>query len=76
MELAKKAYEQTDLTDVALSGGVFCNRYLANRTIRRLQQEQFRVLWKKLVPVNDGGIALGQAAIAAAMIEKGKHENI
>jgi hydrogenase maturation factor HypF (carbamoyltransferase family) len=36
--------------------------------VRRLQQEHFRVLWGKSVPVNDGGIALGQAAIAAAMI--------
>jgi hydrogenase maturation protein HypF len=70
LALAMKARQQTGLSDAALSGGVFCNRYLANRMIRRLQQEQFRVLWKKSVPVNDGGIALGQAAIAAAMIEK------
>jgi hydrogenase maturation protein HypF len=55
---------------VALSGGVFCNRYLANRMVRRLQGEQFRVLWKKSIPVNDGGIALGQSAIAAAMTEQ------
>ena len=68
LKLAKTAREKTGLNEVALSGGVFCNRYLANRMIRRLQQEQFRVLWKKSVPVNDGGIALGQAAIAAAMI--------
>jgi len=70
LELAQKARQTTGLTDVALSGGVFCNRYLANRMIRRLQEEQFRVLWKKSVPVNDGGICLGQAAIAAAMLEK------
>ena len=68
LELAKKARKKTGLFDVALSGGVFCNRYLTNRMIRRLQQEHFRVLWGKSVPVNDGGIALGQAAIAAAMI--------
>ena len=68
LELAKMARQQTALTTAALSGGVFCNRYLANRMIRRLQQEHFRVLWPKSVSVNDGGIALGQAAIAAAMI--------
>ena len=67
LALAQKAREKAGLNDVALSGGVFCNRYLANRMIRRLQDEGFRVLWKKSVPVNDGGIALGQAAIAAAM---------
>ena len=70
LELAKLARQRTELTSVALSGGVFCNRYLANRMVRRLQGEQFRVLWKKTIPVNDGGIALGQAAIAAAMMEK------
>jgi hydrogenase maturation protein HypF len=70
LEMTVKAREKTGIEDVALSGGVFCNCYLANRMIRRLQQEQFRVLWKKSVPVNDGGIALGQAAIAAAIIEK------
>lgn len=72
LTMAVKAREKTGIADVALSGGVFCNRYLANCMIRRLQQKQFRVLWKKLVPVNDGGIALGQAAIAAAMIENEK----
>ncbi len=71
LELAQKARRAKGLSDVALSGGVFCNRYLANRLIRRLQQKQFRVLWQRSVPVNDGGISLGQAAIAAAMIKKG-----
>jgi len=70
LELAKMARQHTKLTTVALSGGVFCNRYLANRMIGRLQDEDFRVLWPQSVPVNDGGVALGQAAIAAAMIEK------
>jgi hydrogenase maturation protein HypF len=72
LDLAKIARGQTQLNQVALSGGVFCNRYLANRLIERLQDEQFSVLWQKSVPVNDGGISLGQAAIAAKMIEDGK----
>ncbi|MBL7214668.1 MAG: carbamoyltransferase HypF [Phycisphaerae bacterium] len=71
LKLAKKARQVKGLSDVALSGGVFCNRYLANRLIRRLQGEQFRVLWKKSVPVNDGGISLGQAAIAAQLAKQG-----
>ena len=70
LAFAVKARQRTGIAEVALSGGVFCNRYLANRMVRRLQGEQFRVLWKKTIPVNDGGIALGQAAIAAAMTEQ------
>jgi hydrogenase maturation protein HypF len=54
---------------VALSGGVFCNRFLMDRLIRRLKQEGFTVLWNRSVPSNDGGIALGQAAIAAGILK-------
>jgi hydrogenase maturation protein HypF len=71
LTLAVKARERTGLSDAALSGGVFCNRYLANRLIHRLQKNGFRVLWKKSVPVNDGGISLGQAAIAAEWVKQG-----
>ncbi len=63
--IAKAARESTRLEVAALSGGVFCNRFLADRLIARLQQEGFAVLWNRDVPSNDGGIALGQAAIAA-----------
>ena len=69
--LAQKARLAKGLSDAALSGGVFCNRYLANRLIRRLQDDGFRVLWKKSVPVNDGGISLGQAAIGAELAKQG-----
>jgi hydrogenase maturation protein HypF len=46
--------------NVVLSGGCFQNAYLAERTIRRLQQEGFHPYWHRCVPPNDGGIALGQ----------------
>ena len=72
LAFAQKARERTGISDVALSGGVFCNRYLTNCLIEQLKKDNFRVLWKKSVPVNDGGISLGQAAIAAALIEKTK----
>jgi hydrogenase maturation protein HypF len=71
LEFARRAREKTGLKKVALSGGVFCNRFLTNRLIEQLRQEGFEVLFKQQAPVNDGGIALGQAAIAAAKIEKG-----
>jgi len=70
LALAKKARKTTGLDKVALSGGVFCNRYLANRLIRLLKQDDFDVLFNRFVPSNDGGISLGQAAIAAKKISQ------
>jgi hydrogenase maturation protein HypF len=58
---------ETNLNTVAMSGGVFCNRYLANRLIKRLREKNFSVLMNRNVPPNDGGISLGQAAIAAKL---------
>jgi hydrogenase maturation protein HypF len=66
------AHRKTGITTVALSGGVFCNRYLANRTTRLLKQNGFSVLLNRKVPANDGGISLGQAAIAADAVRRGE----
>jgi hydrogenase maturation protein HypF len=55
---------------VVLSGGCFQNRYLNERTVRRLQAEGFQPYWHQRVPPNDGGIALGQ--IVAAL--RAQHE--
>jgi hydrogenase maturation protein HypF len=54
------------LGTVVLSGGVFQNRLLLERTAERLERDGLRVLVPELLPPNDGGIAYGQAAIAAA----------
>ena len=51
---------------VVLSGGVFQNRRLLEGTERTLLQEGMRVLIPQRLPPNDGGIAYGQAAVAAA----------
>jgi hydrogenase maturation protein HypF len=57
---------------VALSGGCFQNRVLFEQTLRRLEANGFKVLTHARVPANDGGVALGQAAVAAArLIEAG-----
>jgi hydrogenase maturation protein HypF len=58
---------ETNLNTVAMSGGVFCNRYLANRLVKQLKENDFTVLLNRNVPTNDGGISLGQAAIAAKL---------
>jgi len=68
LEMAKAARESTKLNTVALSGGVFCNRYLINRLVNLLKQNDFTVLFNRNVPSNDGGISLGQAAIAARIM--------
>ena len=65
VKLADCAREKTGIKTVAISGGVFCNRYLTNRLIKLLRENDFAVLFNKNVPANDGGISLGQAAIAA-----------
>jgi len=64
---AQIAAKKFSLNTVALSGGVFCNRYLANRLISMLKRDGFVVFSNRDFPATDGGIALGQAAIAAAV---------
>lgn len=53
---------------MALTGGCFQNRLLLERSARRLRQAGFAVLLHRQVPPNDGGISLGQVAVAAARL--------
>ncbi len=55
------------LERVVLTGGCFQNRVLLERAVRRLGEEGLQAFWHRRVPPNDGGIALGQAAVAAAL---------
>jgi hydrogenase maturation protein HypF len=55
---------------VVLSGGAFQNRYLLSGLMRKLKEMGFQVLTNQKVPVNDGGIALGQLAVAATRRNK------
>jgi hydrogenase maturation protein HypF len=59
------------LNRVVLSGGVFQNVRLLDRTFDLLSGNDFAVYTHHRVPTNDGGIALGQALIANAQIKKG-----
>jgi hydrogenase maturation protein HypF len=56
--------EATGLDRVVLSGGVFQNRLLAEGVHDLLTARKFQVFTHRLVPPNDGGLALGQAIIA------------
>jgi hydrogenase maturation protein HypF len=55
---------QFGTNEVALSGGVWQNMTLLSKTITLLHDDSFTVFLHHQVPTNDGGIALGQAAIA------------
>ncbi|MER6052754.1 hypothetical protein ABT168_35865, partial [Streptomyces sp. NPDC001793] len=59
------ARERTGLSTVALTGGVFVNTLLAEAAARTLREDGFTVLRHRLVPPNDGGLALGQLLVAA-----------
>jgi hydrogenase maturation protein HypF len=53
---------------VALTGGCFQNRLLTERAAERLSAAGHRVILHRQVPPNDGGVALGQVAVAAAQL--------
>ncbi|MDD5011342.1 MAG: carbamoyltransferase HypF [Phycisphaerae bacterium] len=71
LALARQGRDKTGINTAAVSGGVFCNRFLSERLIELLQNDGFEVLFNRFVPANDGGISLGQAAIAAKITGKG-----
>ncbi|MCK5242349.1 carbamoyltransferase HypF [bacterium] len=57
---------ETGLSKVVLSGGVFQNDFLLRQLTKRLRQQGFAVYSHHLVPPNDGGVSVGQAAIGLA----------
>jgi hydrogenase maturation protein HypF len=65
-ETCRRIRGQSGLRRVCLSGGTFQNVRLLTRTLALLRAADFEVFLHADVPPNDGGIALGQAAIAAA----------
>jgi hydrogenase maturation protein HypF len=65
-EACARLAEQHGLDTVALGGGVWVNRLLLELTAPALEARGLRVLTPELLPPGDGGLAYGQAAIAAA----------
>jgi hydrogenase maturation protein HypF len=69
-QVCRKAREREGLNEVCLSGGTFQNMFLLERAVSVLSELGFDVHLHAKVPANDGGISLGQAAIANAAIRK------
>ena len=65
----QKARKESGRGTAALSGGVFQNQLLLKMVDEGLQKESFKVLRHRLVPPNDGGIALGQAVYAMGSLK-------
>jgi hydrogenase maturation protein HypF len=59
---------ECDLSRVVLSGGCFQNSLLLAGLIRELESVKFEVFTHRQVPANDGGISLGQALVAASIV--------
>jgi hydrogenase maturation protein HypF len=64
--VSRRLRDRTGTEIVVLAGGVFANAYLLERAAAHLAKAGFKVVVNENVPLNDGGISLGQAAIVAA----------
>ncbi len=64
-EAIKKIHQQTGINKVILSGGTFQNKYISEKLLALLHLTGYETYMSAQIPVNDGGIALGQMAIAA-----------
>ncbi|MEJ5378158.1 MAG: carbamoyltransferase HypF [bacterium] len=67
--VCEKIRSRESLNRVCLSGGVFQNSFLLERTVSRLEKKGFRVYIHRRVPTNDGGVSLGQAVVGASLLE-------
>ena len=70
--ICRRLRETDGLHLVCLSGGTFQNGYLLERLVPALRSSAFEVYLNRQVPNNDGGIALGQAAVANAVMAGGR----
>jgi hydrogenase maturation protein HypF len=64
--VCRRLRQERGLNQVALSGDVWQNGFLLEQTLAQLESRDFEVYTNRFVPLNDGGLCLGQAGIAAA----------
>jgi hydrogenase maturation protein HypF len=72
LNVARRVREEQHLNRVVVSGGVFQNMWLLDRVTQLLRKNHFEIFSHSRVPTNDGGISLGQAAVANARLRCGR----
>jgi len=70
VELCRRMSNLRGLKRVCLSGGCFQNLRLLRGCVDELRNDGFEVYYQRLLPANDGGIALGQAAVGCEIIRQ------
>ncbi|MEI8216799.1 MAG: carbamoyltransferase HypF [Eubacteriales bacterium] len=70
LECSLRIRQKEDINQVALSGGVFQNKILMEKTLELLRKEGFETYYNISVPPNDGGISLGQAYIGKLIADR------
>jgi hydrogenase maturation protein HypF len=75
VDTCRRIRNEVGLTTAALTGGVFQNVLLTAMVTDGLSDAGFEVLRHREVPPNDGGISLGQAAVAAARDATGQRSS-
>jgi len=71
LAMVTEAAREHGVATVCLGGGVFQNGLLSAALLRQLAEQDLDVHIGRMVPVNDGGISYGQAAVAAARMSRG-----
>jgi hydrogenase maturation protein HypF len=72
VEMIVAVARQVGQVRIVLSGGCFQNRYLTERALSALRVAGFQPFRHRLVPPNDGGLALGQVVVASARLSGGR----
>lgn len=70
LSLCEKISKKTGVKKVALTGGVFQNKILMERTLSLMREEDFEIYYNISVGTNDGGISLGQTYIAMEYLKE------
>jgi len=71
VDVCRRLRKKTGINTIALSGGVFQNRIILKLIRRLLSDNNFSVLFHRLMPPNDGGISFGQGIVARRRCGRG-----